>query len=109
MRTTINENLVGAATQLSINYCPVHQRERAIFSWFHMRVIARSAWIIKNYRIVWGAAYGACAVGHKAILPLAAACVGDLQECHDELVSFETSERSSIQRGVPASGRRVYS
>src|SRR6266508_442327 len=88
MRPTVNEYLVGAATELSINYCAVHQRVRAIFGWFYMRVIARCAWVIKHYRVVWGAAYGARAIGQQAVLPLAAACVGDLQECHDELARF---------------------
>ena len=102
MRFAVNENFIGAATEFAIYDRTIHEHERAILNQSDMRVIARSARVIKNDGIVWSAAYGAGALGLKAKLPLAAAGVGDLQECHNELIgTLEPARVRPVENNSP--------
>src|SRR6185503_11720914 len=91
MRTAINEYFVGAATKLPINHRAVYQSERAIVTRLDVRVITRSPRVIENHTVVRCAADGARALRWKSIFPLAAACVGDFQECHDKRIDGESA------------------
>jgi hypothetical protein len=85
LRSAINENLVRATPELSINDGAIHENEGSIFGGFDMCVITRSAGIIKDDRVVRRPPNRAGALGWKTILPLTAAGVSDFEKCHNEL------------------------
>jgi hypothetical protein len=84
LRTAIDKDFVCAAPELTVNYGTVYEHKRTIVRRVDMRVIAGCAWIIKDNVIVWGTPDCALTLGNKAVLPLAAACIGYFKDCHDE-------------------------
>src|ERR1051325_3917774 len=78
---TVNEDLVGAAAQFAIDDCAVDHRKRSIFAGFDVSVIARGSRVIEHYGVVRSATDGALGLS-EPILPLAAACVSNLDYCH---------------------------
>src|SRR6185436_10572000 len=91
MRSAIDEHLVGAATEFTINQRAVYQCERAIISRFDMRVITRSPRVVQNDAVVRGAADGARDLREENVFPLAAAGVSDFQECHDKRIGLKSA------------------
>ena len=88
MRSAVDEYFVSAATKFPVDYRAIYESEGAILKRFDVRVIARGARVIQHDSIVRCAANGAGGRGLKAVFPLAAACVGDLQDGHDDLIEL---------------------
>jgi len=78
----IDKDLVGAATELSVDYGAIDNGELTVFG-LYVRVVTRGAGIVYYDRIVRRASNLAHALCGKAILPLAAAGISDLQKGHD--------------------------
>ena len=81
---TINEDLVCAPPKLSIDYSSVNNRERAVTCRLDVGMVSRGTRVIEDHRVIGSASDSANALGHKAVLPLSAACISDLENRHTE-------------------------
>ena len=81
----VDKDLVGAATEFSVDYGAIDDGELTVFG-FYMRVVTRGAGIVDYDRIVRRArptvAHALCG-GNEYLLVSAAAGISDLKKGHD--------------------------
>jgi hypothetical protein len=94
MRFTVDENLIRASAELSVDYGAVNDCEYSTIVGFDVGVIPRRARIVEYYCIVRRSANCANGLGNKTELPLTPTCVGDFEVRHAELdPNMRTDER----------------
>src|SRR5215813_4638823 len=78
MRLPVDEDPIGAASQLTIYHCSIDDCEGPVLRRFDMRVISGRARIVDDHGIVRRAADCADPLRHQAVLPLPTARIGNL-------------------------------
>jgi hypothetical protein len=69
---------------LTVYYSAINERKPTIVGSIDVCVVAGSPRIIEDHGIIGRAADCALSHGHKIMLPLPAARIGDFEKCHDE-------------------------